>query len=467
VSSGLSILRPSSVSGTGGSQLHSASSTSSSSSASSFIGFSWGPTLNGFPEDIVSTSAGSLNTTADAGMKSAPRSLVHTPVVGQHQQTPVPANHAHNTLSVPPTWGRASTGALSTPHRLLNMYSTPMKPYALSPYATLPRTSTVRRTAPRRTVSDREAMKQLVDCVGMSARQKVLESGKKPRILTMFDASKSGGGSTAGRTGSAGTAFKSGGNAGGGGTLRKELRFDRFTTPIPGPDYSAMNSSKSRGAAVRSNLNGDSDNHNHPQGNIDDSDIYYYSQDYNAKAELGRYSPSSEDTSDSEGGHPPSPSPSPRPGSAMSMTTMLSRRSGTPTTSGHFNSGRLRSGSGSMMVPVGDRSATATTTTPTTTGSGLLSIPSAGAGKLEFKVGQPSKDMEPVPLKTYPPKSSPRPSPKDENKQTGQPQHIRSGTLDDVFPDKLREMERRHATMMRTIEELEDRFAEVSSSLSR
>ncbi len=29
-------------------------------------------------------------------------------------------------------------------------------------------------------------MKQLVDCIGMSARKRVLESGKKPRILQHF-----------------------------------------------------------------------------------------------------------------------------------------------------------------------------------------------------------------------------------------------------------------------------------------
>jgi hypothetical protein len=115
------------------------------------------------------------------------------------------------------------------------------------------------------------------------------------------------------------------------------------------------------------------------------------------------------------------------------------------------------------VVPVGDRSATVTTTT----NSGLLSIPSAGAGKLEFRVGQPPKDMERDLLEAHPPKSSPRPSPKEQRKRMGQPQHVRSGTSDDVFPDKLREMERRHVSMMRDIEDLEGRFAEVSSSLGR
>ncbi|KIM38504.1 hypothetical protein M413DRAFT_242464 [Hebeloma cylindrosporum] len=495
MSQGLSILRPSPNSGTGGNQLGSSLSTSwkeTSGSASSFIGFSWGPALDAFPEDIAYTPVGSTNTAPSAEFESTPRPLVRTPLVGQQQQTPVAA---FNTLSVPPTWGRAFAGTVSTPQQPFNMYSTPMKPYALSPYATLPRTSTVRRTAPRRMVSDREAMKQLVDCVGMSARKKVLESGRKPRILSMFDVSSKA--STGGRTG----------HTGGYGTLRKELRFDRFTTPIPGPDYSAANSSRSRGVAgvEQPNQNGNTDNEHKPPGNVvDDSDIYYYSQEYEAKANPARYSPSSDGTSDdSEGGHPPSPSPSPRPGSAMSMmsmTTMLSRRSGTPTISGYFSSGRMRSGSGSLLVPVGDRSATVTTMTAS---GGLLSIPSAGAGNLEFRI----KDMETDLSRTYrreeaklergppstqalnqksrrkgsissvvpsasysPPQSRPRPGPMEEPKTKGiaqsqsQSRHLRTRTLDEVFPEKLREMERRHTTMMRDIEKLEDKLAEVSGS---
>jgi len=347
-------------------------------------------------------------------------------------------------------------------------------------------------------------MKQLVDCVGMSARKKVLESGKKPRILAaMFDVSSKVG-STGGRTGS--TGFKS-------GTLRKELRFDRFTTPIPGPDYSAVNSSsRSRGvAAVEPTQNGNIDDDEHKaQGNVDDSDIYYYSQEYNANANAnansnpGRYSPSSDSTSDgSEGGHPPSPSPSPRPGSAMSMMsmTMLSRRSGTPTISGYFGSGRMRSGSGSLLVPLGDRSATVTTTTGTGTSSGLLSIPSAGAGNLEFGIKDvdseisemyrreevkferelltPKLDQKtrrkgsissvvPSASCSYSTQSRVRPSPMEEPKGIAQSQsqtrHLRTRTLDDIFPDKLREMEQRHTSMMKDIEELEDKLAEVSSS---
>jgi hypothetical protein len=43
--------------------------------------------------------------------------------------------------------------------------------------------STLRRTrtAPRRAVSDREAMRQLVDCIGLSAHKKILAAGRTPR----------------------------------------------------------------------------------------------------------------------------------------------------------------------------------------------------------------------------------------------------------------------------------------------
>ena len=59
-------------------------------------------------------------------------------------------------------------------------YATPVRGAMQTPFHL---TSTARRTGPRRPVSDREAMKQLVDCVGMSARKRVLESGRKPRQL--------------------------------------------------------------------------------------------------------------------------------------------------------------------------------------------------------------------------------------------------------------------------------------------
>ncbi|KAF8964501.1 kinase-like domain-containing protein [Flammula alnicola] len=488
VSPGHFTLRPSPGSASGSNHLHSSVSASwkeNSSSASSFIGFSWGPVEDAFQE-AVGTSPGSTGANADLGQESTPRPLIRTPLHAQNE-TPMPANRSHKTLSVPPTWGRG-TGAFSTP-RPLPAYSTPMKPYALSPYATLPRTSTVRRTAPRRTVSDREAMKQLVDCVGMSARKKVLESGRKPKILGIFG-SKGTNGSGRTRAGSTETNVKSSY-----GTLRKELRFDRFTTPIPGPDYSAASSSRSRPSANAGN------NNSH---NLDDASDVYPEDPY--KEDPGRYS--SSESTDSEGGGPPSPSPSPRPGSAMSM---MSRRSGTPTISGYFSSngtlsGRARSGSGSALTaaPLGDRSATTTTTTS----SGLLTIPSAGhLANMEFKIGKPPSAASPVTQDFPVPESAPRPSPHDRPKppktfsppaatpvvvataaaaphplipdpappikgeSKGKAAHVRrkstsrSGSrLNDALPDQwIRELERRHALIIQDIEDLEDRFAEVTN----
>lgn len=140
--------------------------------------------------------------------------------------------------------------------------------------------STIRRrsTAQRRAVSDREAMKQLVDCVGMSARKKVLESGRKPRILVLPSS----------RTLSCG--------------LKKDVRF--------GPPHP-------HAIIVRDhNENTAEESPNDPMA----QDIAY---------------PAGSDCTESEG--PPSPSPSPRPGSAMSM---LSRRSATPSISTSYSQRR-------------------------------------------------------------------------------------------------------------------------------
>ncbi|KDR79474.1 hypothetical protein GALMADRAFT_243570 [Galerina marginata CBS 339.88] len=495
VSPGLSILRPSPLS---------TSWKDSSSAASSFIGFSWGPQIDAFPDNVASTQPAQPNTNTNPGVQATPRPLIRTPLHGP-RQTPGPANYTHHTLSVPLTWG---PGAFTTPGPL-HAYSTPIKPYALSPYATLPRTSTVRRTAPRRNVSDREAMKQLVDCVGMSARKKVLESGRKPRVIAVAGIKGQYGSAGTGTgmrySGSTGMGLKTGS---GGTLLRKELRFDRFATPIPGPDYSRASSDRSR---VLLEANAD------PNPNIinlnDNSDIYYPQEAYNQNPDRDAYA--SSESTESEGGHPPSPSPSPRPGSAMSMMSM-SRRSGTPTISGYFSgtglgmgmlSGRMRSGSGSVLVPMGvgdrdrDRSVTATMTM--TTSSGLLSIPSAGAGNLEFKIGQPpglkAQMLVAADIKTPFDERNQRPSSQQRPQASAQPAvsasllsrplpapeanvEVRAvrrhsvGSRRDLNPTHgsrqglaslppdtwLVELEARHAAMMQDIEDLEERFNKVS-----
>ncbi|TFK33478.1 kinase-like domain-containing protein [Crucibulum laeve] len=269
-SPGISMLRPSPSSHV--------NSTRDDSSAS-FIGFSWGPTLDAFPHESPSPS------------QTTPDTL----------NTPRPIRVASTHLTPGPSFPLPGHATLSTPMVGRHLFSTPNRPYSsFTPYyhGTLPRNSTVRRTAPRRSVSDREAMKQLVDCVGMSARKKVLESGRKPRILTRSTLSR-------------------------GGTLRraKELRFDPTATPIPVPDYTAT-SKQARLAPLR------------------------------VDTQLQLYSGSEAEGTDSEG--PPSPSPTPRPGSAMSI--LSSRRSGTPTMTGTFSRGSS-SATGLLSLPLTARRA--------------------------------------------------------------------------------------------------------------
>lgn len=144
-------------SSSGVSALRSVSRTRSISSSlqteAAFIGFSWGPSKYAFL-----LTAGPVR----GGLPDTP-------------MTPRPLGPVQSRLS--------SGGFERVPSTLLNAFATPIRSYNLSAYHTLPRPSTIRCTAARRAVSDREAMQQLVDCIGMSARKKVLASGRKPRIL--------------------------------------------------------------------------------------------------------------------------------------------------------------------------------------------------------------------------------------------------------------------------------------------
>ena len=135
------------------------------SAPSTFIGFSWGPTLDAFPDHppMANDEANQLH---DLPPNMTPR--------------PLKSVHPLHTPQIP---FLSSTNPASHP------FVTPIRPNTLAPHHSLPRTSTSRRTAPRRSVSDREAMQQLVDCVGMSARKKVLESGRKPRLLASISRS--------------------------------------------------------------------------------------------------------------------------------------------------------------------------------------------------------------------------------------------------------------------------------------
>lgn len=120
---------------------------------SAFIGFSWGPTKDAFLSPTGKYETDRLATPQllrATSLKCSPYPSLRTP-------------------SAAPTH--------------FSTFATPIRPHNLSAFHTLPRTSTIRRTAQRRAVSDREAMKQLVECIGMSARKKVLASGRKPRLL--------------------------------------------------------------------------------------------------------------------------------------------------------------------------------------------------------------------------------------------------------------------------------------------
>ncbi|KIM59924.1 hypothetical protein SCLCIDRAFT_1217373 [Scleroderma citrinum Foug A] len=146
--------------------LRSASSTRRASGSSqgeaAFIGFSWGPSRDAFSLPDERTGGG-------------PSDKLTTP------------------RPLGPVYSRSpSVGPEKAPSTYLTAFATPIRPHNVASYHTLPRTSTIRRTAGRRVVSDREAMKQLVDCIGMSARKKVLASGRKPRIIDSFNRSLSG-----------------------------------------------------------------------------------------------------------------------------------------------------------------------------------------------------------------------------------------------------------------------------------
>jgi len=193
-----------------------------------FIGFSWGPTADAFPDTTTTTPA--------------PPAFAY--------QTPAP----------------------QTPAIVTNGFVTPRRGIG-----TIPCASTLRRTrtAPRRAVSDREAMRQLVDCIGLSARKKVLAAGRTPsRALAQ--------------------------------TKSKTIR---FATRAPEPlDFTHTGHSEDASAAITGR-------------DVDSSDpgsVAFALEDVATEDE-------SDDTSASDA--PPSPSPSPRPGSAMSLL----RRSATPT----------------------------------------------------------------------------------------------------------------------------------------
>jgi hypothetical protein len=357
-------------------------------------------------------------------------------------------------------------GILSTPRPFANndapySYSTPRRPYALSPYHTLQRTSTIRRSnAPRRSVSDREAMKQLVDCVGMSARKKVLESGRKPRVIGLWSLS----GKSSMRVEGSGK-----------GSYKKELRFDPLATPIPRPDYSALGPSSETGSVTTTRSHRNNSNDSHSSSNGDQRNNQPRTYTYN-------YASSEGTTTDSEDDLGGPPSPSPRPGSAMSIMSM-SRRSGTPTTTT-----MLMSGSMNNLTATGTLSSHRARGNNSVAGTSNLSIPSAtsaGAMNLDFKLGLPpgnaavdGRKAASLAIPSARRHSNPEPQSQSEslpvvqngNRQQPTRDHDESGRNMSYLTEfqsqcQWDELEMRHAAMMEDIEDLVERFQGLNASL--
>ena len=278
--------------------------------ASSFIGFTWGPALDTFD----------------------PKNDSPTPKkVAFHNLLDTTGNQAlHNRLMVPATPRGNSEKVFATPVR--------GDPTA-TPFA---RPSTVRRsTAPRRVVSDREAMKELVNLVGMSARKRVIESGRKPRIL----AGMSTGERSSRRTSS--------------GTI-KELRFDMTPTTVP-PDEKAKQRRRTPSASLSytgSMASADASSRTSEptwsriplqlNPTITGTSFGSGLDEEGAEDYFGGADEDEETETETE--IPASPTPGPRPGSAMSM---MSRRSQTPTVTTSYgtlpSSGSLNAGSGTVQ----------------------------------------------------------------------------------------------------------------------
>lgn len=258
-------------------------------SGASFIGFSWGPTMDAF--DYTHNP----NTLREA---------LATPRIPRTAFTPLRTRSA-------------SANVADTPPRY--PFATPVRPSSSTPFQTAPRSGTARR----RPVSDREAMKQLVSCVGMSARKKVLESGRKPRILTSASASGTGTGSRA--------------------STLKELRFDRSVMVFNGdsggvsyrmdPTTTTTTTSESGGGASFSIMSASVSSSGYRES---------------SRPSLVLVPSEGDEESSVESECVYSPSPSPRPGSAMSG--VISRRSQTPTLGGNSTSNLAKTRQESVQV---------------------------------------------------------------------------------------------------------------------
>ncbi|KAG7095260.1 hypothetical protein E1B28_006033 [Marasmius oreades] len=366
--------------------LHSHSCSANDNSAAAWIGFSWGPKRDAFtPETEAETE---IKHPALKPRRSHRISLSPIPI-----STPQLTNEKHGTpfrtpMPIP------TSGAFRTPFR--TPYQTQTLPiYGYSGgagrlYTSNPRMGTpgprigvtsLTGTCKRRPISDRQAMAKLVDCIGMSARKRVEESGRKCRILnigfTPADAGDGGGGGAtsngargfdlkrfasgldfAPSTGEAGTRATRGKSEG----SEKKLRF-ALKDDIGGDneksgyaEYSSLAFSdvNTVDCARRPDLN---------NGNESEGELFFQSSLSQSRSQISHQSRSrslshsfsleqaegeteTEETdleSTTTTSVPPSPSPSPRPGSATSGTLLSGLgglsgggwgsygRSGTPT----------------------------------------------------------------------------------------------------------------------------------------
>ncbi|KZS95541.1 kinase-like protein, partial [Sistotremastrum niveocremeum HHB9708] len=157
-----------------------------------FVGFTWGPVEDAFdhvPGHPEEAKENILNEQGADNLETPkPMSKIASSTPFHHPPSGIKAS-AHRFVT--PLRGilRSTTHPLNTPHPLVNpptharTLTIPRNPHP-------PGTGTVRRTCTTSTIekpmTDRQAMKELVHCIGMSARKKVMESGRKPRSLSLI-----------------------------------------------------------------------------------------------------------------------------------------------------------------------------------------------------------------------------------------------------------------------------------------
>ncbi|KAL0071003.1 hypothetical protein AAF712_001561 [Marasmius tenuissimus] len=385
--------------------LHSRSRSISSNDnpATAWIGFSWGPRMDAFTIETANGSPTAMSMATPKPRRNSRMFLSPADMSEAPMATPMSdAKRYHGTPFRTPA-PVSTPGTFRTPFR--TPYQTQTLPafghgggnggfYTPNPRLATPGPggiATVTGTARRRPLSDRQAMAKLVDCVGMSARKRVEESGRKCRILNAGTTPASigvGRGAGTAKTGFDLKRFASGvdftSSLAGEGSVQgdrervgpmtgskkstsgKKLRFaveDDGTGKPDKSDYADYSSlafsdvntprAASRGRSAERSLEEDTE-----------GELFFQSSPSQSRSQISRQSRSrslsqsfsleqTESGQETEGDTdletttttsvPPSPSPSPRPGSAASGTLLSGfggmsgggwggyGRSGTPT----------------------------------------------------------------------------------------------------------------------------------------